>query len=118
MDIVELKLTLQLPLVMLHPWHYCQYLSMSQIATIASQEAGVGIVAKPYPSELQQINIGSYHSSSTRLAEEFGWHPKVHFLQGVQQTLAYFRLHLNSYLEPRDWPQAQAVLANVPVALK
>ena len=93
-------------------------LSLTEIARIAAQEAGVGNESKPYPAELQPINIGSYYSSSTRLAEEFGWHPKVDILQGVQQTLAYFRLHLNSYLEPRDWPKAQAVLANAPVVAK
>lgn len=88
-------------------------LSLMEIAKIAGSEAGIGYDFKPFPVDLKPIDIGSYYSSSTRLFEEFGWTAKIGFRQGVQQTLSYFRQHLNNYLEPRDWPRAQTALASV-----
>ncbi len=92
-------------------------LSLSEIGSIMASEFGVTVEHKPFPIDLKLIDIGSYHTNSARLKSEFNWEPTTQFRQGLKQTLSYFRLHLTNYLESRDWPRAQELLASVPAAI-
>ena len=76
-------------------------LPLSAIAgMIASAGGRSGVLCRPFPNHLQNIDIGSYRSDCSRIREELGWCPGVDFAQGVRQTLAYYRQCLEQYLDP------------------
>ncbi len=64
------------------------------------EAAGSGRVAYiPWPAEKKAIDIGSFYSDSSRIAEVLGWTPRVPLQEGLQRTLAYYREHLPHYIE-------------------
>jgi nucleoside-diphosphate-sugar epimerase len=74
-------------------------LSLAHIAAVISAAAGSPQpVCRPFPEEHKGIDIGSYHSDSTRIREELGWCPQVAFEEGVRRSLEYFRREFPYYL--------------------
>lgn len=51
----------------------------------------------PFPSERKAIDIGDYYSDFSLIAHELGWQPKVGLQEGLQRTIAYYRLHHHHY---------------------
>lgn len=74
--------------------------------TISLRDIAARIVGRvelvPFPEHLKAIDIGSYYTDSTRAHDLLGWKPQVSFSEGVDQTLAFFRKHLDSYLNPAE----------------
>lgn len=67
-------------------------LSLWEIASIASQTAGVAPpTLRPFPEERKSIDIGSYRTDSSRIAAELGWTPRTGFAAGFSRALAYYR---------------------------
>ena len=73
-------------------------ISLSDIAIALS-----GKVEKiPFPEHLQQIDIGSYHTDSSRAEGLLGWKPRTPFVEGAKKTLDFYRARLSDYLNPEE----------------
>ena len=59
-------------------------------------------VCRPFPAEHKGIDIGSYCTDSTRIREEFGWHPRLAFEEGVRRSLEFFQGEFPHYLSEDD----------------
>jgi UDP-glucose 4-epimerase len=57
-----------------------------------------------WPPEKKAIDIGSFYADSSRFKETAGWAPRVSLREGLSRTLAYYRAHLEHYVD-----QAQGV---------
>ena len=52
-----------------------------------------------WPDDKRKIDIGSFYSDSSKFTRVAGWKPAVGLRQGLKQTLAYYREHLDKYLD-------------------
>jgi len=52
----------------------------------------------PWPPDRDAIDIGSYFGDSSKAKRVLGWIPEVTFAQGIEQTIAFYREHLERYL--------------------
>jgi UDP-glucose 4-epimerase len=78
-------------------------LSLSRIAEIASRAAGQDPpTRRPFPPELEIIDIGSYYADTSRIRRELGWKPGIAFEEGIGRTLSFYRAELPHYLESFD----------------
>jgi len=50
-----------------------------------------------FPPERKRIDIGDYYADFGQIRSVLGWHPKVSLRQGLAQTLAFYREHLEHY---------------------
>ena len=61
-----------------------------------------------WPAEKKAIDIGSFYSSSDRLAAATGWRPTVTLRDGFARTIAFYRQHLARYVgDPPGPPDEQ-----------
>ena len=78
-------------------------LSLAQIAETLSAAAGLPApTRRPFPEERKAIDIGSYHTDSTRIGAELGWRPATSFAVGAARTLDYYRENLSKHLDPAN----------------
>ena len=78
-------------------------LTLYEIAAILSRQSGLEPPAlRPFPEERKAIDIGSYYTDSTRIAQELRWRAAVHFEEGARRTLDYYAGNLSSYLNAQD----------------
>jgi UDP-glucose 4-epimerase len=64
------------------------------------EESGRGSMTfVEWPDDKRKIDIGSFYSDSSKFTRVAGWTPAVGLRQGLQQTLAYYREHLDKYLD-------------------
>jgi len=76
-------------------------LTIEEIAAALSAEAGLPAPRlKEFPESRKAIDIGSYHTDSTLIREQLEWRPVTRFAEGAAATLAYYRQHLERYLDP------------------
>ena len=54
-------------------------------------------VSIPFPAERKKIDIGSYLTDFSKFRLETGWHPITRMRDGLDRTLAYYRLHRDRY---------------------
>jgi len=67
--------------------------------SLLSANDGVGSFAiKVFPEERKKIDIGDYYSDYSLITKTLNWRPQVSLLDGLQQTLKYYRDHLEKYL--------------------
>jgi UDP-glucose 4-epimerase len=52
-----------------------------------------------WPDDKRRIDIGSFYSDSTKFERTTGWRPAVNLTDGLRRTLAYYREHLDRYLD-------------------
>jgi UDP-glucose 4-epimerase len=52
-----------------------------------------------WPEDKLRIDIGSFYSDSTKFERATGWRPAVNLADGFRRTLAYYREHLDRYLD-------------------
>ncbi len=78
-------------------------LRLADIGEMMVRTAGASrLVYKPFPEDREAIDIGSYYTDSTRVAEDLGWKASTCFEDGISRTLEYYRAHLPQYLDPGD----------------
>jgi nucleoside-diphosphate-sugar epimerase len=83
-------------------------LSLAEIArSIATAAGAPAPVFTEFPPHLKPIDIGSYYTSSGRLAANPGWRPNVSFSDGVAKTLEFFRSCLDFYLDAGQPPRKE-----------
>lgn len=72
-----------------HPNDY----SLAEIATViisaASSHGGLELVA--WPHDHQRIDIGSFHTDSSRIAAELGWSAALSLIDGVADAVKFYR---------------------------
>lgn len=62
--------------------------------------AGSGKVRHvPWPPDKKVIDIGSFYADSSKFRAALGWEPRVRLRDGLTRTLAYYREHLEHYLD-------------------
>ena len=65
---------------------------------LLSANDGVGSFnIKDFPMERKKIDIGDYYSDYSLITKTLNWQPQVSLLGGLQQTLKYYRDHLETY---------------------
>ena len=91
-----------------------QPLTLRDIAHTVARAAGrnARVECVPFPEDRKSIDIGSYHSDTTRLRGELGWTPRTEFSRGVEQTVAFYRRFAEHYLNGPVHPPCQ--LATCP----
>jgi UDP-glucose 4-epimerase len=82
--------------------------SHSDLVRLLLDVAGAGSVRYvPWPAEKKAIDIGSFYADSSRFRQVVGWTPRVSLRDGLADTIAYYRRHLEHYLdEPTPAPTA------------
>ena len=53
----------------------------------------VSIVTTPWPSDHQRIDIGSFHTDGSKIADELGWSAQIDLDDGLRDTLAFYSEH-------------------------
>jgi len=56
-----------------------------------------GYHVRSFPSNRQRIDIGDYYADYDCISKTLGWQPRVHLLEGLAQTLDFFRQNLANY---------------------
>jgi UDP-glucose 4-epimerase len=59
---------------------------------------GAPYTVRSFPDDRKRIDIGDYYGDYSRIRSELGWQPKVSLREGLVQTLAFYREHLERYL--------------------
>jgi UDP-glucose 4-epimerase len=52
-----------------------------------------------WPADKKRIDIGSFYSDSKKFRHATGWLPAVGLEEGLRRTLAFYREHLQAYVE-------------------
>jgi UDP-glucose 4-epimerase len=75
------------------------------LTTMLVDVAGTGrIQYVDWPAEKKAIDIGSFYADSTKFKTMTGWSPTVTMRDGLARTVAFYRQHLDRYLDPPAGP--------------
>jgi UDP-glucose 4-epimerase len=76
--------------------------SLLEIAELLCSLAGLGgqVVVTPWPEEHGRVDIGSFRSDSSRIANEVGWRATTTVADGLARTLAFYQEY-PWFLSPR-----------------
>lgn len=55
-----------------------------------------------WPPEKKAIDIGSFYTDASRFTSATGWAPRVSMREGLARTFAFYRAHLDQYVQPED----------------
>ena len=73
---------------------------LNELVALLIEVAGQGRVTHvPWPAEKKSIDIGSFSTDSTKFQSTVGWTPRVSLKKGLQDTVAFYRRHLDQYLD-------------------
>ena len=76
-----------------------EHLSLRTIAEAIVAAAGTGSVESvPWPHDRDAIDIGSYFGDSSKAKRMLGWEPRTPFVDGIAQTVEFYRSHRSRYL--------------------
>jgi UDP-glucose 4-epimerase len=77
-----------------------QPFSHRELTTMLVEVAGTGRVKYvDWPAEKKAIDIGSFYADSTKFKSVSGWSPAVAMRDGLAKTVAFYRQHLDRYLD-------------------
>jgi UDP-glucose 4-epimerase len=110
--------TIQEPASRMYNLGGAEPLEIGHIARLSSRIAGVDEpLLRPFPADQKLIDIGSYHTNSSRIQRELGWHPRVSFDCGIRHTLGFYSAELCHYLDsPVSEPSCKLAEAVSPMA--
>jgi UDP-glucose 4-epimerase len=78
-------------------------ISHRDLVALLLEVAGSGSVRYvEWPADKKRIDIGSFYSDSSRFRETVGWKPRVDLREGLSRTLAFYREHMNRYVDAAD----------------
>ncbi|HEY7474671.1 MAG TPA: NAD-dependent epimerase/dehydratase family protein [Vicinamibacterales bacterium] len=70
------------------------------LVTMLIQQSGRGTMRFiDWPEDKRRIDIGSFYSNSSKFAAVTGWKADVTLRDGLHRTLAFYRHHLDKYLD-------------------
>lgn len=74
-------------------------ISLKKLAELLVKLNGKGkFKVQSFPRRRKKIDIGDYYSDSRKIRKELGWKPRVALVDGLQQTLNYYRQYLKKYI--------------------
>ena len=77
-------------------------ISHRDLAELLVGIAGGGSVAfVEWPADKKRIDIGSFYSDSTKFRQLVNWNPRVSLEEGLRRTVAFYREHLDAYVDER-----------------
>jgi nucleoside-diphosphate-sugar epimerase len=56
----------------------------------------------PWPAEKKAIDIGDFYADWSKFSRATGWKPTVPLAEGLERTIAFYRQHLDRYLDRAD----------------
>ena len=65
--------------------------------TLITHHKGGNYTICAFPDDRKAIEIGDYYSDFGAIHRDLGWTPKVSLVDGLMQTMDYFRQHLQQY---------------------
>jgi dTDP-glucose 4,6-dehydratase/UDP-glucose 4-epimerase len=72
--------------------------SLKDVADMLVKLSGTGAFELiPFPADRKAIDIGDYYSDWSKAKAAFGWEPAIGLKEGLERTLAYYRLHARHY---------------------
>ena len=75
-------------------------ISHRELVSLLVEIAGSGTVRfVEWPPEKKRIDIGSFYSDSTKFRTATGWQPSVSLREGLRRTVAFYRQHLEHYVD-------------------
>ena len=75
-------------------------ISHRDLVSLLIEVAGSGSVRfVEWPPEKKRIDIGSFYTDSTKFRETVGWQPATTLIEGLRQTVAFYRQHMPHYLD-------------------
>lgn len=84
-------------------------ISHRDLAHLLVEVAGSGRIRfTEWPPEKKAIDIGSFHTDSTKFRRTVGWRPTVDLREGLRRTVEYYRAHLPRYLDEPAGVSSQA----------
>ena len=51
----------------------------------------------PFPEDRKRIDIGDYFGDSSKIEKTLGWTPTVSLQQGLERTVAFYRVHGDAF---------------------
>jgi UDP-glucose 4-epimerase len=80
-----------------------EHLTHSELVETLLRVAGTGRVKYvEWPEEKRKIDIGSFHTDSTRFRAATGWQSTVDMREGLARTVAFYRAHWKHYVDERE----------------
>jgi UDP-glucose 4-epimerase len=74
--------------------------SHRELTSLLLEVAGSGRVEYvAWPPDKKAIDIGSFYADSSKFKRITGWQPTVALRDGLQRTIAFYRQHLNRYVD-------------------
>jgi UDP-glucose 4-epimerase len=78
-------------------------LSHRALTTMLVEVAGSGHVDYvDWPPDKKAIDIGSFYADSTKFKRTTGWSPAVTVHEGLERTVAFYRQHLDRYVDSSE----------------
>ena len=75
-------------------------ISHRDLVSLLIEVAGSGSVRfVEWPPEKKRIDIGSFYTDSTKFRQAVGWQPQTTLVDGLRQTVAFYRQHMPHYLD-------------------
>src|SRR5262249_54863868 len=75
-------------------------ISHRDLAHALVKVAGSGSVEfVDWPVEKKAIDIGSFYADSSKFSRTSGWTPSVSLEEGLKRTVAFYRQHLDRYVD-------------------
>lgn len=76
----------------------CEVINLRNLADLlVAVNAGGEFQVREFPADRKRIDIGDYYADDRRIRTELGWEPKTPLREGLAQTLAFYREHLDYY---------------------
>jgi nucleoside-diphosphate-sugar epimerase len=75
-------------------------ITVAEAAQAVSEEAGTDWSLAPYPPERACVEPGDIVLDISRLRAVLEWEPKWDFRAGLQETIAFYRMHGERYFRP------------------
>ena len=75
-------------------------ISLRDLVAMLVDTAGSGRVRfVEWPEDKKRIDIGSFYSDSTKFRKAVGWTPQVDLHEGLRRTIAFYREHMDRYVD-------------------
>jgi UDP-glucose 4-epimerase len=76
-----------------------EVISLHDLAELLVRVAGTGsFETRTFPADRKRIDIGDYYCDDRLIRSTLGWEPRVRLDEGLDRTMAFYRLNLERYV--------------------